>query len=72
METSQTTTLQRPEYWEESRRLEETCCHSNTSERPSVNADVKNSQGVNNDNNNFLFSPIGLTKNVYIYVYNLG
>ena len=36
----------RPEYWEESWRLE-TCCHSNFSERPSVLADVKNSQGVN-------------------------
>ena len=28
------------------RRLKETCCHSNSSERPSANADVKNSQGV--------------------------
>ena len=34
------------EYWEESWRLEETCCHSDPSERPSANADVKNSQGV--------------------------
>ena len=32
----------RPEYWEESWGLEETCCHSNSSERPSANADVKN------------------------------
>ena len=32
-----------PEYWEESGRLEKTCCHSNSSERPLVNADVKNS-----------------------------
>ena len=32
-----------PEYWEESWRLEETCCHSNSSERPSANAEVKNS-----------------------------
>ena len=33
----------RLEYWEEFWRLEETCCHSISSERPSVNADVKNS-----------------------------
>ena len=43
---------ERQEYCEDSRRLEETCCHSNSSERPSVNADVKNSKGVNNSNNN--------------------
>ena len=29
--------------------LEETCCHSISSERPSANADVKNSKGVNNN-----------------------
>ena len=40
---------ERPKYWEESWRLEETCCHLNSSERLSVNADVKNSQGVNNN-----------------------
>ena len=34
---------ERPEYWEESWRLEETCYHSNSSERPSANADMKNS-----------------------------
>ena len=28
------------------RRLEETCCHSNSCERPSANTDVKSSQGV--------------------------
>ena len=33
------------------RRIEETCCHSNSSERPSANADVKNSKGVNKNNN---------------------
>ena len=32
-------------------RLEETCCHSNSSEKPSANTDVKNSKGVNNNNN---------------------
>ena len=34
----------RPEYWEKSRKLEETWCHSNSSEKPSANAGVKNSQ----------------------------
>ena len=33
-----------PEYWEDSWRLEETCCHSNSSERSSADASVKNSQ----------------------------
>ena len=33
-------------------RLEETCCHSNSSEKPSANTDVKNSKRVNNNNNN--------------------
>ena len=36
----------RPESWDESWRLEETCCHSNSSEKPSANTDVKNSKGV--------------------------
>ena len=26
--------------------IEETCCHSNSSEKPSANTDVKNSRGV--------------------------
>ena len=30
-----------PEYWDESWRLKETCCHSISSEIPSVYADVK-------------------------------
>ena len=34
---------ERPEHWEESWRLEETCCHSDSNEKPSANADVKNS-----------------------------
>ena len=42
----------RPGYWEESWKLEKTCCHSNINERSSVNTDVKNSQQVNNNNNN--------------------
>ena len=33
-------------------RFEETCYHSNSSEKTSDNANVKNSQGVNNNNNN--------------------
>ena len=36
--------LKRPEYWEESWRLEETCCRSGSRERPSAETDVKNSQ----------------------------
>ena len=44
VETIQTTALLR---WARIlRRVLETCCHSNSSERPSANADVKNSQGV--------------------------
>ena len=36
------------------KRLEETCCHSNSSEKPSANAGVKNSQrSLNNNNNKF-------------------
>ena len=31
-------------------KLEETCCHSKSSEKSSANADVKSSQGVNNTN----------------------
>ena len=34
------------------RGVPETCCHSNFIDRTSVNADVTNSQGVNNNNNN--------------------
>ena len=40
-----------PEYWEEYWGLEEICCHSNSSERPSANANVKISNS-NYDNNN--------------------
>ena len=43
---------ERLEYWEESWRLEETCRHSNSSEKPLANADVKNCQGVNDNDNN--------------------
>ena len=34
----------RPEYWKESWRLGETCCHSNSCEKPSANASMKNLQ----------------------------
>ena len=34
------------------RRDLEICCHSNSSEKQSVNTDVKNSKGVNNNDNN--------------------
>ena len=44
VETILTTTLLRmARIEEESWRLEETCCHSDSSEKPSANADVKNS-----------------------------
>ena len=43
---------ERPEYWEESWRPKETCCHSDSCEKPSANTDVKNSKGVNYNNNN--------------------
>ena len=44
VETIQTTALLRTaEYWVESWRLKETCGHSNSSEKPSANTDVKNS-----------------------------
>ena len=33
------------------RRVRETCCHSNSNEKPSANTDVKNPKGVNNNNN---------------------
>ena len=36
------------------RGVQETCCHSNSSENPSANTDVKNSKGVNNKDNNHL------------------
>ena len=36
----------------ESWRLKETCYHSNSSEKPSANTDVKNSKGVNDPSQN--------------------
>ena len=46
---------ERPEYWEEFCRLQETCCHSNSSERLSAKTGVKNSIGVKKNNNNNKF-----------------
>ena len=43
--------INRPEYREESWRLEKTS-HSNSTEKPSANASVKNSQKRTNNNNN--------------------
>ena len=57
VETLQTTALlRRSEYWEKSRGLEETCCYSDSSEKPSTNADVKNFQGVKITINNSLMT----------------
>ena len=53
METVQTTALLRTaKILRKVLEIEETCCHSNSNERPSANTDVKNSKGVNNNNNN--------------------
>ena len=39
-----------PEYWEESWRTEKTCCHSNSSEKPSAEVDVKKTlKGIKKD-----------------------
>ena len=47
VETIQTTALLRTaRIGDESWRLEETCCHSNSSEKPSANTDEKNSKEV--------------------------
>ena len=48
LETTQTTILLRTAGIP--KKVLETCCHSNSSERPSAEADVKNSQGVNDSN----------------------
>ena len=47
VETIQTTALLRTARI--LRQVLETCCHSNSSEKPSANTDVKNSKGVNNN-----------------------
>ena len=53
VDTIQTTALLRTvRILKESWRLEETCCHSHSSEKPSANTDVKNYNNNNNNNNN--------------------
>ena len=53
VETIQTTALLRmARILRQVLETEETCCHSNSREKPSANTDVKNSKGVNNNNNN--------------------
>ncbi len=49
VETIQTTVLLRSARI--LRGVLETCCHSNSTKKPSANTDVKNSKGVNNNNN---------------------
>ena len=47
VETTQTKHYwERPEYWEESWRFEETCCNLNSIEKQSAEIFVKNYQGV--------------------------
>ena len=74
----------RAEYWEESWRFEETCCHSDSSERLSANGDGKKLSQSSNDNihfykfNRVLFiishthtpplSPLSLSLYIYIYI----
>ena len=58
---------ERPEYWEESERLEGTCCHSNSSERPSDVADVKNSKNNNNNNKYVPLEPLILMRKLLIH-----
>ena len=64
---------EQPEYREETLRLKEPCCHSNSSERQSANADVKNTPGGNDNNyNNRLFVKVYDTKYSYLkqYIHN--
>ena len=44
------------------------CCHSNSGEKPSANADVKNSKRVNNNNNDNNIKII-IDRNIYISPY---
>ena len=50
--SSQPYFLDQPEYEEESRKLDETCCHSDYSECPPVNLLWKTRKEKNNYNNN--------------------
>ena len=44
------TSRDQPEYWGGSWKFVETCCHSNSSRKPSANTGVENSESNNNDN----------------------
>ena len=55
------------EYWEETWRLEETCCHSNSCERPLANADVihwEMCKKFNPTNKWFMHNPAPILENV--------
>ena len=67
---------ERPEYWEESWRLEKTCCHSNSSERPSALADIKNSTTTTTNYHYYYYHylknlchTIEVIFNVFSYIY---
>ena len=60
-ETIQITVLLKNEFW----RLEEACCHSNSSGKPSANASVKNSQRSKNIYIYYWY----ITRNMYIYIF---
>ena len=49
----------------ESQRLGETCCHSNSSEGPSANTNVKKSKRVNNNKDNLQIE-IALESEIYV------
>ena len=53
------------------RRVLETCCYSNSNERPSANVDVK-TQGVNNKTKQRLFLTILNTNNWHTVIYSNG
>ena len=63
METLQTTALRSAGI---PRRVLDTCCHSDSSEKPSANAVVKNSQKSNNSNYNDLSAQLYDIKYFYI------
>ena len=67
VETIQTTALLRTDrIVKKSWRFEETCSHSNSSEKPSAKTDVKNIQGVNNKTKQYVHT------HTHIYIYKLA
>ena len=54
-----------PEYWKESQRLEETCSHSNSNEKPSANTSVKKKLKRSNNDNKNLFAHSYVFKHSY-------